>query len=157
MVWKSIRDKRGGEYHKFPCNFFCHTVPKIFVGEPFSVSLVSGVENFYSSEDYVTIFNFLSTFFRLTVPKNFVGESFSVSLISGIGQLLQTFKNKTTVLNLVFKEFLQTSVPPLISVLYAKGYHDYALKNFCLLLSKSFVEEAFCVSENFWYRKMSGI
>ena len=32
-------------------------------------------------------------------------------------QLLQTVKNKTTVLNLVFKEFLQTSIPPLISVL----------------------------------------
>ena len=36
-------------------------------------------------------------------------------------QLLQTVKNKTTVLILVFKEFLQTSIPPLISVLYAKG------------------------------------
>ena len=146
-----------GEYHKFSCNFFCHTVPKIFVGEPFSVSLFSGIENFCSLEDYVTIFNFLSSFFCVTVPKNFVGESFSVSPISGIDQLLQTVKNKTTVLNLVFKEFLQTSAPPLISVLYAKGYHDYALKIFCLLVSKSFVEEAFCVSENFWYRKLLGI
>ena len=35
-------------------------------------------------------------------------------------QLLQTVKNKTTVLMLVFKEFLQTLIPPLISVLYAK-------------------------------------
>ena len=34
-------------------------------------------------------------------------------------QLLQTVKNKTIVLNLDFKEFLQTSIPPLISVLYA--------------------------------------
>ena len=38
-------------------------------------------------------------------------------------QPLQTVKNKTTVLILVFKEFLRTSIPPLISVLYAKGYH----------------------------------
>ena len=38
-------------------------------------------------------------------------------------QLLQTVKSKTTVLILVFKEFLQTSIPPLISVLYAKGYN----------------------------------
>ena len=45
-------------------------------------------------------------------------------------QLLQTFKNKTTVLVLVFKELLQTSIPPLISVLYAKGYHYFPLKNF---------------------------
>ena len=46
-----------------------------------SASLVSGIENFYASEGYVTI---LCRFFCLTVPKNFVGESFSVSLISGI-------------------------------------------------------------------------
>ena len=45
-------------------------------------------------------------------------------------QLLQTVKNKTTVLILVFKELLQTSIPPLISVLHAKGYHDFLLKNF---------------------------
>ena len=45
-------------------------------------------------------------------------------------QLLQTVKNKTTVLNLVSKEFLQTSIPRLISVLNAKGYHDFSLKRF---------------------------
>ena len=68
-------------------------------------------------------------------------------------QLLQTVKNKTTVLISFFKEFLQTSIRQLISVLYAKGYHDFPLKNF---QPKSFVEEAFCVSENLWYRKMLG-
>ena len=35
---------------------FCLTVPKNFVGEPFSVSLISGIEKFYASEGYVTIF-----------------------------------------------------------------------------------------------------
>ena len=65
-------------------------------------------------------------------------------------QLFQTVKNKTTVLILVFKEFLQTSIRPLISVLYAKGYHDFPLKKFCLTVPKNFVEEPFCVSENFW-------
>ena len=35
-------------------------------------------------------------------------------------QLLQTVENETTVLNLVFKGFLQTSIPSLISILYAK-------------------------------------
>ena len=62
-----------------------------------------------------------------------------------LDQLLQVVKNKTTVLNLVFKEFLQTSIPPLISVLYAKGYHDFPLKNFCLS-AKNFVKELFSVS-----------
>ena len=68
-------------------------------------------------------------------------------------QLLQTVKNKTTVSILVFKEFLQTSIPPLISVLYAKGYHDFPLKNFRLTVPKNFVEEPVCVSEKFGYRK----
>ena len=62
-------------------------------------------------------------------------------------------KNKTTVLILVFKEFLQTSIPPLISVLHAKGYHYFPLKNFRLTVPKNFVEEPFFVSQNFWYRK----
>ena len=68
-------------------------------------------------------------------------------------QLLQTVKNKTTVLILVFKEFLQTLIPPLISVLYAKGYHYFPLKNFRLTLPNNFAEEHVCVSENFGYRK----
>ena len=56
-----------------------------------------------------------------------------------LDQLLKTVTNKTSVLNLVFKEFLQTSIPPLISVLYAKGYHDFPLKIFCLTLPTNFV------------------
>ena len=68
-------------------------------------------------------------------------------------QLLQTVENKTTVLILVFKKFLQTSIPPLISVLYAKVYHDFQLKNFCLTVLKYFVEEPVCVSEKSGYRK----
>ena len=46
----------GGECQVFPSEVFCLTVPKIFVGEPFTVSLISGIENFYASEVYVTIF-----------------------------------------------------------------------------------------------------
>ena len=37
-------DKRGGSIKTFRRNFFCLTVPKNFVGEPFSVSLISGTE-----------------------------------------------------------------------------------------------------------------
>ena len=61
-------------------------------------------------------------------------------------QFLQTVKNKTTILILVFKGFLQTPIPPLISVLYAKGYHDFPLKNFCLTVPKNSVGEPFSVS-----------
>ena len=39
-------------------------------------------------------------------------------------QALQTVEIDTTVLNLVFKEFLETLIPLLISVLYAEGYQN---------------------------------
>ena len=67
-------------------------------------------------------------------------------------QFFQTVKNKTTVLNLIFKEFSQTTIPPLISVLYANGYHDFPLKICCLTVPKPFVEEPFCAV----FQKISG-
>ena len=79
-VAKKFMDKRGGgKYPDFPSKVFCLTVPKIFVGEPFSVSLIWGVEKICDSEGYVTIF--LRIVFCLTVPKNSVAESFSLSII----------------------------------------------------------------------------
>ena len=49
-------------YHDFSSELFCLTVAKRIVGEPFRVSLISGIEKIYASEGYVTIFrrNFLS-------------------------------------------------------------------------------------------------
>ena len=49
-------------YHDFSSELFCLTVAKKIVGEPFRVSLISGIEKTYASEGYVTIFveNFLS-------------------------------------------------------------------------------------------------
>ena len=49
-------------YHDFLSELFCLTVAKKFVGEPFRVSLISGIEKIYASECYVTISveNFLS-------------------------------------------------------------------------------------------------
>ena len=69
-------------------------------------------------------------------------------------QLLQTIKHKTTVMILIFKDFLQTSIWPLISVFYAKGYHDFPSNLFCLTIPRNFVGEIFGVSVNFWYRKI---
>ena len=72
LVSKSFMDKRGGrEYHDFPSKFFCLTVTRIFVGEPLSVSLISGIENFYAYAGIFTIF--YKKICSLTVPKNFVG------------------------------------------------------------------------------------
>ena len=61
--------ERGRGYQNFPSKFFCLTVPKNFVGEHFSVSLVSGTQNLYVSEGYVTIFDFQSKFFVSQCPK----------------------------------------------------------------------------------------
>ena len=68
-------------------------------------------------------------------------------------QLLQTVKNKTTVLILVFKECLETSIATLISVLYAEMYHVFLLTIFRLTVPKHFVEEPLCVSKMSTCRK----
>ena len=62
---KSLDERVGGggaECQNFPSKISCLTVPEFFVGQTFRVSLVSGLEKFYASEGYVTIFcrNFLS-------------------------------------------------------------------------------------------------
>ena len=59
---------------------FCLAVPKNFVGESFSVSLNSGIENVWIRRGEYQYFS--SKIICLTVPKNFVGEPFRVSLIS---------------------------------------------------------------------------
>ena len=41
---KKFIDDRGGEYQEFPLKITCRTVPKRFIGESFSVSLISGIE-----------------------------------------------------------------------------------------------------------------
>ena len=50
------REKGGGVGIKIFRRKLCLTVPKIFVGEPFSVSLISGIEKFYAYEGNITIF-----------------------------------------------------------------------------------------------------
>ena len=101
----------------FLWNFFCLTVPKKFVGESFSVSLISGIEKLWirGGREYR---DFPSKIFCLTVPKNFVGEPFSVSLISGIENFYAS-----------------------------EGYvtiFDFLSKFFCLTVPKNFVGEPFC-------------
>ena len=44
LVAKKFLDKRVGEEKDFQSKTFCLKVPKIFVGEPFCVSLLSGIE-----------------------------------------------------------------------------------------------------------------
>ena len=44
LAKKFMDNRRAGEHQDFPSKFFCVTMPKILVGEPFSVSLISGIE-----------------------------------------------------------------------------------------------------------------
>ena len=47
LVAKKFMDKKGGN-QDFLSKLFCLTVSKNFVGEPFRVSLTSGVAKFYA-------------------------------------------------------------------------------------------------------------
>ena len=55
LVANKFMDKKGG-HQSFPSEIFSLTVPKLSAGEPFRVSLVSGIAKFYASEGYVTFF-----------------------------------------------------------------------------------------------------
>ena len=44
LVAKKFIDKREGQVSRFPSKIFCLTVPKNAVGEPFSLSSISGIE-----------------------------------------------------------------------------------------------------------------
>ena len=54
--YRKSLDKRWGEHQDFPSIIFCLTVPKVFVEEPFSVSLIAGTENVWIREGNINIF-----------------------------------------------------------------------------------------------------
>ena len=49
-------DKMEWEVSKFLLKVFCLKVPKNAVGEPYSRSIISGIEEIFASKCYVTIF-----------------------------------------------------------------------------------------------------
>ena len=103
-------------------------MPKNFVGEPFSVSLVSGIEKFYASEGYVTIF--CRKFFCLTVLKKFVEEPFCA----------------------VFQKF---SLAKMFMDRRRKGVSKISMERFWSHSAEKIVRGTLlcCVSESFWQRK----
>ena len=82
-VAKKLMDKRGG-VSRFSVEIFCLAVPKSAVGEPCSLSLISGIEKVWMRGGGGECQDFPSKISYLTVPKNFVRQPFGVSLISGI-------------------------------------------------------------------------
>ena len=133
------------EMNIFLSNFLSTEIIKSHIGTAMSsvtnLKILNLSENItWSRKDFITKFT-LSSNFSLS---NFFGSNQKYQqdgLLAPVyfspnykyfDQLFQTVKNKTTLLILVFKEFLQTSLPPLISVHYAKRYHGLPLKNFRL-------------------------
>ena len=47
LVAKKFMDEKRG-VSKNSVEIFCVTVPKLFVGEPFKLSLISGIEKIYA-------------------------------------------------------------------------------------------------------------
>ena len=120
-------EKRG--YQDFMSKIFCLTVPKIFVGESFTVALTSGTEKSLDKRggEYQ---DFLSKIFRLTVPKISVGESFTVVLISDCEKVYgQEGRGE---------------------------YQDFPSKIFFLTVPKKFVGESFSNSKNWGIEKCYG-
>ena len=144
-------DKRGGEHQDFPSKIICLTVPKIFVREPFRVSLISGIEKIYVSEGYVTIFDFLSKIFCLTVPKNFVRDSYSFWENFWFRKVLWMKRgvSRFSVENFSSHIAEKFRGHP-FNVSEKLGYRNIL----CILCEKKFAREPFCVSENFWQGKI---
>ena len=92
---------------------------RIFVGNPFSVSLILGAEKVWIREGGGKYQVFLSKIFCLTVPRNFVGRPFSVSLLLGAEKVWIGDRGE---------------------------YQVFLLKIFCLTVpkKKNFVSEHFC-------------
>ena len=70
FVNRKCLDKRGGDYQDFPSKFFCLTVPKISVGESFTVAIISGIEKVWISEGEHQ--DFPSNFFLFYSAKKFL-------------------------------------------------------------------------------------
>ena len=90
--------------------FFCESAEK-FVGEPISVSLVSGIEKCYASEGYVTIFcrNFFVSQYRKTLQGNPSVLCFGKFLVA-----IEFVDEQGGVSNYSFEKFLSHSAEFLI-------------------------------------------
>ena len=113
---------------------FCLTVPKKFVGELFSVSLISGIEKNYASEGYFMIF----------YRKIFVSQSRKIS-----------YRNPSL---LCFRKVL---VATKFFDKKGGGYQDFASKYFRLTVTKNAIGEPVNISlisgiENVWMRGWRG-
>ena len=69
LVAKKFMDEREGEVSRLPSKIFCLTMSKNAVGEPFSLSSISGIKKLWMREWGGECQVFLSKIFCLTVLK----------------------------------------------------------------------------------------
>ena len=98
-----------------------HGAEKFSRRESFSVSLISGIEKFYASESYVTIFHFLSSFFVSQCRK-----------FSSVNRSVLCFRNIP-----VAKKFMDKG---------RGGVSSFSVENFLSHSAEIFVREFFSVS-----------
>ena len=146
-------DKKGG-VTKFSAEIFCLTVPKTYVVEPFSVSLVSDNEKFCSSVGYVTVFRRKT--FVLTVPKLSVEEPF-YAVFQKISGSEKVSGEEGGVSRFSFENFLSHSIEKIVGqpfrvslisgleTFYASEvYVTIFRRTFSLAKPENFAEEPFC-------------
>ena len=158
-------DKSGGSIKIFRGKFFCLTVPKNFVGEPFCAVFQknSGSEKFMDKRGG-EFQDFQSKIFCLTVPKNSVGEAFAVAIISGIEKIWIRVGgvSRFSVENFLShsdEKFRRAILHCCNNFGYRKsldkkggGIKIFRRKFFCLTVPKNFVGEPFCAV----FQKISG-
>ena len=142
-------------------------MPKISVGESFTVAIISNIEKVWiRGGEYQ---GFPWKIFFLTVPKISVGETFTFAIISGIEKIrirkgeYQDFSWKTFCLtvpkNFVVEPFSVSLISGTEKVWIREGgeYQDFPSKLFCLTVPKISVGESFTVAiisniEKVWIR-----
>ena len=163
----------GGECQDIPSKISCLTVPKNFVGQPFRVSLVSSIKNFYASEGYVTIFcrNFLSHSaekFRRGTLLCCVSENFGYRKNLCFRGLCHDFPSKifclTVPKNFAGEPFSAVLQKFLVAKKFMDNggeYQEFPSKIFCLTVPEISVGESFTVAlisgtEKVWIRGGGG-
>ena len=164
LVTEKFTEKKWGEaVSKVSVEIFLSQLPKQFVGELFTLSLVSGIENVHASEGYVTIFRgiFLS---QSTEPFRRVTFQCCVSEISG-GEKNYGKEGEGGVSIFSVEHFLSQSAEKFrrgtFSLSFFSGIEKiYASEGFVTIFHRFFFVSQYrntrrgtllcCVSENCW-------
>ena len=158
---------KKGEYQDFPPKNFCLTVPIFLNGNPsvlcFRKKAVAR-KFLDKSGEYQ---NNRSKIFCLETPETFGGGTFLcfknflvwkyfVDKGGGSRFVVENVLSHTTekVRSETLPSFRKILVSKKVRGIRGAGYHDFPSKLFCFTVPNPFVEEHFCVSQSFGYRRI---